>query len=375
LGITWKEYKLLDGSMQSLVQRVGDGNIIERFDKTPYPKELNDVVCPHFLELKWAWGCPYDCSWCYLKGTFRFFKDKKTGRILPSFKARTRVESACRSFKERVQTGHILNSGELADSLMDEASTTRNKGVAFSKFIIEVFKDSPHKVLFLSKGIQVTNFVENSWQKNAILSWSINDPEVAKIWEKGAPDPVDRLKAAKIVQDCGYEVRLRLDPMVPVEGWQQKYKAIIDKIFKIGLEPERITLGTLRGLLSTLANVSNGSWTKYLDTKNYTSWGYKPDDSIRLELYQNAMQHLEDYGFKSIGMCKETVKIWQMLGLSFKEIICNCINKEVLIGRDLNDEPVQPWAEISAPATYPLPPPPVTRKEAEKDEENTKKEK
>jgi hypothetical protein len=26
----------------------------------------------NILELKWAYGCPFDCAWCYLKGTFRF---------------------------------------------------------------------------------------------------------------------------------------------------------------------------------------------------------------------------------------------------------------------------------------------------------------
>ena len=332
MQVSWKEYKLLDGNMETLVQKIDDGSIIVRFDKTPYPEGPNDVVCPHFLELKWAWGCPYNCSWCYLKGTYRFprFKDKKTGMVKPSPKDRSRVEKACQTFIQEVALSQNLNSGELADSLMDEMPTTRNKGVPFSKFIMGVFEGSPHKVLFLSKGTQVKNFVENNWQKNAILSWSINEPEVASLWEKGAPDPRDRLKAAKLAQDAGYEVRLRLDPMVPIEGWQQKYRNIIDEIFKMGLEPERITLGTLRGLLSTLANVINGSWEKYLDRKAYTNWGYKPSDQIRLELYQNAIEHLKDYGFNRFGVCKETVKMWQLLKISFNEIICNCINKEVL---------------------------------------------
>ena len=68
---TW-EYPLLDGSRQNLVKRVGDGSIITRFERTPLPARPTDVVCPHFLELKWATGCPFDCAWCYLKGTLRF---------------------------------------------------------------------------------------------------------------------------------------------------------------------------------------------------------------------------------------------------------------------------------------------------------------
>ena len=62
ISVFWKDYKLLDGSVKRLVEKVGDGSIIIRFEKTPYPEGPNDVVCPHFLELKWANGCPYNCS-------------------------------------------------------------------------------------------------------------------------------------------------------------------------------------------------------------------------------------------------------------------------------------------------------------------------
>jgi three-Cys-motif partner protein len=72
LKIHYKEYPLIDGNKQTLVKKVNDGSIITRFDKTPLPKKPTDVICPHFIELKWAYGCPYDCAWCYLKGTFRF---------------------------------------------------------------------------------------------------------------------------------------------------------------------------------------------------------------------------------------------------------------------------------------------------------------
>jgi hypothetical protein len=47
-------YETLDGSKKSFVQKVGDGSIICRFEKTPLPKNMTDVICPHFLELKWA---------------------------------------------------------------------------------------------------------------------------------------------------------------------------------------------------------------------------------------------------------------------------------------------------------------------------------
>jgi hypothetical protein len=89
MRVSLKDYTLLDGSKMCLVQRVGDGSIIKRFDKTPPPVKSTSVVCPHFLELKWAYGCPFNCAWCYLKGTFRFLP---TG-TRPILKNYSKIES------------------------------------------------------------------------------------------------------------------------------------------------------------------------------------------------------------------------------------------------------------------------------------------
>lgn len=100
LKIATCEYRLLDSSETLLVQHVGDGSIINRFDKTPHPARASDVVCPHFLELKWAYGCPFDCAWCYLKGTFRFQPTKTR----PVFKDKEKVELHIKAFLEEVET-------------------------------------------------------------------------------------------------------------------------------------------------------------------------------------------------------------------------------------------------------------------------------
>ena len=126
---------------EGLTRQVADGSIIKRFDKTPYPVKPTDVVCPHFLELKWAYGCPFNCSWCYLKGTFRF----RPEGIKPAYKPLEKIKLHTEAFLQEVKTPEILNTGEIADSLMKE-----NGDSPFSKFIIPIFEtQSQHKVLFL----------------------------------------------------------------------------------------------------------------------------------------------------------------------------------------------------------------------------------
>ena len=113
LRIVTYEYQLLSRSKVILVQQVGDGSIIKRFDKTPLPTRSTNVICPHFLELKWAYGCPFDCAWCYLKGTFRFLP---TG-TKPVIKDYQKIELHTRRFLSELTIPEILNTGEIADSL------------------------------------------------------------------------------------------------------------------------------------------------------------------------------------------------------------------------------------------------------------------
>ena len=54
-----------------------------------------------------------------------------------------------------------------------------------------------------------------------------------------------RLRAAAKIQSAGYPVRVRLDRIVPVEGWREEYSETIRRILET-LTPERITIGTLR---------------------------------------------------------------------------------------------------------------------------------
>jgi spore photoproduct lyase len=317
--VKFKDYPMLDGSSQRLVQQVGDGSIIKRFDKTDNPKKSTDVVCPHFLELKWAYGCPFNCAWCYLKGTLRRLPTK-TKPIVKDYK---KIENHLKSFFEKAKNQEILNSGEIADSLMWE-----NNNNPFSRFIINLFEENEeiglnHKVLFLSKSNNIKNLLSLRHNGTPIISFTLNAFPVSKRWEIGSPSPKERIKAAKKLVDNNHEVRLRIDPMVPIEGWQEYYKELIDEIFS-KFEPERITIGSLRGLQSTIANCKDKSWTVFL-TEN-SNWGKKIDFNLRCEMYSTIINYLkEEFKFKNVGVCKETKEMWNKLGLNFKDIKCNCI--------------------------------------------------
>jgi len=300
---------------KGLVKQVADGSIIKRFDKTPYPVKPTDVVCPHFLELKWAYGCPFDCSWCYLKGTFRF----RPEGIKPAHKDLEKVRLHVETFLQEVKTPEILNTGEIADSLMGE-----NGDCPFSKFIVSLFeKQNRHKVLFVTKSTNVKNLLGITSPTQVIMSFSLNSKPVAEKWEKRAPSVERRIEAAKKLFDADYEVRIRIDPMVPIENWGKYYIELIDEIF-LRFIPERITFGSLRGLQSTINGTKDTSWVKYL--KEGSNWGRKIDFTTRYKMYRTIIEHLRSrYNYHNIALCKETKAMWEKLGMDWKRIRCNCV--------------------------------------------------
>ena len=110
---------------------------------------------------------------------------------------------------------------------------------------------------------------------------------------------------------------------MPIEGWKESYEKLIKFAFR-GFRPERITLGSLRGLQTTIMYCKDKSWTKYLSENS--GWGKKVDFNLRFENYKFIITLLEKlYDYRNIALCKETRKMWDTLGLDYRRIRCNCL--------------------------------------------------
>ena len=148
-----------------------------------------------------------------------------------------------------------------------------------------------HTVLFVTKSANKKNLLEKPGSNQAIISFSRNAEEIAKRWEKKAPPVKARIEAAQKLYQHGYEIRIRIDPMVPVENWDELYARLVDLVFDSFI-PERITLGSLRGLHSTINGAKDTSWVKYLSEPS--NWGKKVDINLRLAMYKKAISYLSE---------------------------------------------------------------------------------
>jgi len=280
----------------------GNG-IVRYFDKTP-----SSIVCPHFWELNWAYGCPFACDYCYLQGTFRGSKSPRYPRSLSQIFAT--LEEAFAEIPEPA----IFNSGELADSFMNPPMM----GEIADKFE----EQGKHKLLLLTKSNNVKFLIEKP-RRQIIVSFSLNAPKVWALWEHKTAPPGKRVEAAKRLVEAGYEVRFRIDPIFPIEGWQQCYDELFRLIFeKLPKGPERITLGMPRGLKKTLIYSKNRTWAKGLSEKS--GWGLKLPAEVRKTVYMFFLERLRALGFNTgkIALCKETVSLSQELQMGRR---CNCV--------------------------------------------------
>lgn len=288
--------------------------IVSLFHKTP-----TDIACGRFWEVRWAYGCPLDCNYCYLRGTMR-------GKMKPSPLKTEHVIKALDEAFASIDKPSIFNTGELSDSLMYPS--------LMEKIVDKFEEQSKHKVALLSKmGVRNIDFLTKKLRKQTICAWSVNATEVAKRWEKAAAPPEERIQAAKLVSQAGYDTRIRIDPIFPIFEWKKHYENIVEKIFS-EFEPKRIILGTPRGLWKTIKYAKDANidmtWANYFSEDS--SWGKKLPFHQRKEIYQFFYDKLQSKGFSkdNITMCKETTSMWSDLKIPYVSMTCNCYGQKAV---------------------------------------------
>ncbi len=275
---------------KTVTYRKRKSKFVRLFDKTP-----KGVICPHFYELILSNGCPYDCKYCYLKLTFR--GEKEPNLFTNSW---TEVQKELDAIKKGV-----FSTGELADSLALIPPLLPHA--------IEYFSNQKDKyLLLLTKSTNIDIFNEFKPSPQIIISFSVNAPAIWKKYELGTPHPLERIKAAEILKEKGWRIRIRLDPIILDYGIGI-YKEITLRVKS--LQPERVTTGTLRhypGLFRFAKDAPRKGLMKAEDGRMRYS------ESVRVFAYSKIAEWLT----YEPALCKETVSVWRKLGWKFKG--CNC---------------------------------------------------
>jgi spore photoproduct lyase len=290
------------------------------------------MVCPHFERLKLASnGCFYRCEWCYLKLTYR--------AAFPFITVRVQYEKIKEQLRKRLAESKapvIFNSGELADSLSMEHLTRAGRE------FISWFGQSGNGYLFmLTKSDNVDDILDLPHNGHTIIAWSVNNGLVSQKYELGAPSFESRLLAARKVQEAGYRVRIRLDPIIPFDGWKEKYAGTIKNIFE-QISPESITIGTLRfeegfyKMRKTIFSKDSDlpQFLKGMEPmfppkefpgyKRAKSGKYSFREEERAEIFGFVINEIRKFSDCPIALCKESANVWNRVGLPLSKCSCAC---------------------------------------------------
>jgi spore photoproduct lyase len=287
------------------------------------PAEGSGIVCFRFWELVVAAGCPYECAYCFLQATPSY--------VYGHYPLKGAIFSNCEQMLDEVRrwlshpVPRMLLVGELQDGLAFEGAYKQATGRSITEMLVPLFAaQKGHRLIFLTKSIAVRYLLAMEPTDRVVLSWSINADEVARRWEVGAPLPSRRLEAARKVKEAGWPVRVRLDPMIPVVGWQNAYERTIQQIND--LEPEMVTIGALRASRSLQARVRrngrDGDLFNLLTEKDPSGFKKRLPHQVQLDLFRFAIERLQA-GNIVPALCKEDVALWRELGLGFQG--CHCL--------------------------------------------------
>ena len=278
--------------------------------------------CAKFYKLTAYNNCNFWCEYCYLYLTFR------TQPVSTHFMNYEQMYDEIEKF-DRLSIPkplRVLNLGELGDPLAVDYIT------GFAKQIIPFMSEHAPgtRLLFLTKSDCVDDILSLDHGGQSIISFSVNTDAVFQQLEHRTASPDSRLIAAAKAQKAGYEVRLRIDPVIFYSTWEKDYSELVDKIFRL-VQPTRITIGEYRpsnGLANHISSRFPDSPLLRIN-KNLVREGGKLryPRKQRVKMFRTIVEAIrKNDSSVDISLCKEYPQIWKAVGLDTKGLSCNCVN-------------------------------------------------
>ena len=184
-------------------------------------------------------NCVYDCRYCFLQGMYRS----------ANYLLFVNYDEFAADLRQHVQQSDANNpwyfSGYDCDSLALEPVT------GFAEYFLEVFAEPVMAKATLelrTKSTQIRSLLNRAAMPNVVIAFSLNPDEVISAVESGTPKLLKRLHAIAQLQEAGWRVGLRFDPVVWHENFELCYEVFFNKVFET-IDAERIdsvTLGAVR---------------------------------------------------------------------------------------------------------------------------------
>lgn len=262
----------------------------------PCPCSPGHVSCGYWI-FNLGFGCPFDCSYCFLQQYSNF-----PGIVLPAnlndfFE---RFDRLAKKLKKPIRIG----TGEFCDSLALDYLTE------YSLELIPYFKEKNVYFELKTKSAEIGNLLKISGSKNIVISWSLNPKSLIDSEEKEVASLKQRLAAAKKARAGGYEIGFHFDPIIHSADYRNIYGKLIKQLYQELKPPFAwISLGTLRCHRKLKAI----SQSRFPESKIFYGELMMAEDKklrypqfLRREIYENMLGWIKAYDQKTpVYLCME----------------------------------------------------------------------
>jgi len=167
-------------------------------------------------------NCLYDCRYCFLQGMYQ-----SAHYVL--FINYEDFQQEIRELCQTVPTEPVyFFSGYDCDSLALEPIT------GFAEHFLPFFETIPNAWLELrTKSTQIRSLLNREPLSRCIVAFSLSPEDIAQKLEHKAPPLQRRLDAMLKLQQHGWSIGLRFDPIIYHDNYQQDYHALFERVFSL----------------------------------------------------------------------------------------------------------------------------------------------
>jgi len=278
-------------------------------------------ACPNYWHFSPYGFCFYGCKYCYLAGTLGVWHS-------PAIKIFVNLEEIIQEINrtaDRLAAPTAFYLGKLQDGLALDTLT------GYSEMLVPFFAQHRFaRQVILTKSDQVERLLKLDHQGHTILSWSLNPPEIAMLFESNAPGVKNRIRAMQKCAEKGYPVRAVIMPVIPVSGWQDYYSSFIKNLVE-GVPLSRLTMGGIciyknaRKLMAHRLGAENAISINIDRGSGLLDGRARYAPEIRLEIYSHIINTARKVRPNlEMALCLEEPQVWEAVGLRGSMGRCNC---------------------------------------------------
>jgi DNA repair photolyase len=210
-----------------------------------------------------------------------------------------------------------------------------------TKLLIDYFagREAQALELYVGKSDHVDFLLDYDHRGHTVCCWSLSGPTQSVAFEPASAPMDRRIESMRRCADAGYPVRVRFSPIIPVKGWREENRQMVEDLFA-AVSPDVITIETIRYVdyeaMRKLFDVSllDEEFVRLMEAAQDEpyEWGSEVPDDYRTMVYDFVIAELERVSPETpYAFCREKRTVWERFGEDFArhgqhpdDYLCNC---------------------------------------------------